>query len=68
MLERPVRWRVGHDEGDFVGGVGCFGLAFFVEHFFGVAGVRGFWLVESRKGNKGGGWMVDWFVGKKINK
>lgn len=35
--ERPLRRGVCHDEGDFVGSVGCFGSALFVEHFFGVA-------------------------------
>jgi S-formylglutathione hydrolase FrmB len=41
FVQGPVSWRVDHDKGHFVGGVGCFGVALFVEHFFGVAAMMG---------------------------
>ena len=37
LLETPALGGVGHDEGDFVGGMGGLGLAVFEFHFFGVS-------------------------------
>ena len=36
LLQAPAFRGIGHDEGDFVDGVGGLGLALLVEHFFGV--------------------------------
>lgn len=36
LLQAPAFGGIGHDEGDFVDGVGGLGLALLVEHFFGV--------------------------------
>lgn len=37
LFETPAGGRIGHDEGDFISGMGGFGLALFVEHFLCVA-------------------------------
>lgn len=48
LLETPSRGRIGHDEGDFVCGVGCFRLALFVEHFLCISVLMGKFLWENR--------------------
>lgn len=37
LFETPSGGRIGQDEWDFIGSVGCFGLALFVEHFLCIA-------------------------------
>lgn len=48
LLETPSGGRIGHDEGDFVGGVGCFRLTLFVEHFLCVSILMSKFLWKSR--------------------
>lgn len=37
LFEGPSGGRIGHHEGDFIGGMGCFGFTLFIEHFLCIA-------------------------------
>lgn len=48
LLETPSGGRIDHDEGDFVGGVRCFRLTLFVEHFLCISTLMCKFLWKSR--------------------